>query len=331
MRRNHRYMICSTIIPTIGRITLLRAVESVLQQDFPRDEFEVIVVNDSGEPLPHKAWMDSKQVTILHTNRLNRSVARNTGAAVARGNYLHFLDDDDWIVSGAFRQLWETASTTQAAWICGGFALMNNQGELIKEIYPPERGNCFVQMIAGEWLPLQASWINAKAFFAVGGFDTLFSTSGQDVDLSRKIARYYEFAQSLALAAKIRFGDEDSTTDYSRQISNSRLSRENNLDLPGAFDRLRASVGASTDRTAYWQGRIIYYYLASVRWNLAQKQFSRAANRAIQLLLALFTSGRFLLSRSLWKAISQPHFNLVRSSLGITGDKMYRNTKWKES
>ena len=321
-------MICSTVIPTIGRLSLSRAVESVLRQDFDRDEFEVIVVNDSGNPLLQEAWMDSEQVTILHTNRRNRSVARNTGAAVARGKYLHFLDDDDWMVPGAFQQLWKTVSTTQAGWICGGFALVNNQGELIKEIYPLESGNCFIQMIASEWLPLQASWIDSKAFFEVGGFDVQFSTSGQDIDLSRKIARYHEFAHSAALTAQIRFGDAGSTTEYSQQVSNSRLSRENNLDLPGAFARLCASAWASVDKTAYWHGRIIYYYLASIRWNLGQKQFSRVASRTIHLLLALFTTGRFIFSRSLWKAISQPHFNLVRSSLGVTGDRMYQNTRW---
>jgi len=324
-------MICSTIIPTIGRDSLSRAVESVLQQDFDRDEFEVIVVNDSGKPLPHEDWMESKQVTLLHTNRLNRSVARNTGAAVARGKYLHFLDDDDWTVPGAFQELCNVANTTQAGWICGAFALVDNQGELIKEIYPSERGNCFVQMIASEWLPLQASWIDSKAFFAVGGFELLFSTSGQDVDLSRKIARYYDFTHTSSITAKIRYGDSGSTTDYGRQISNNRLSREKNLDLSGAFARLRTSARASADRVAYWQGRIIYYYLASVRWNLMQRNLSRAASRATYLLLALLTSGMLLFSPSLWKAIFQPHFNLVRSSLGIIGDKMYQNTTWKDS
>src|SRR5687767_15860254 len=98
-------MICSTIIPTIGRDSLSRAVESVLQQDFDRYEFEVIVVNDSGQPLPHEDWMESKHVTLLHTNRLNRSVARNTGAAVARGKYQHFLADDDCTVPGAVQGL----------------------------------------------------------------------------------------------------------------------------------------------------------------------------------------------------------------------------------
>ena len=323
-------MICSTIIPTIGRDSLSRAVESVLQQDFDRDEFEVIVVNDSGKPLPHQAWMDSKHVSLLHTNRLNRSVARNTGAAVARGKYLHFLDDDDWTVPGAFQELWNVANTTQAGWICGAFALVDNQSALLKEIYPPERGNCFVQMIASEWLPLQASWIDSKAFFAVGGFELLFSTSGQDIDLSRKIARYYDFAHSSSITAKIRYGDSGSTTDYGRQIFNNRLSREKNLDLPGAFARLLTSAHASTDRAAYWHGRIIYYYLASVRWNLLQRNLSKAASRAAHLLLALLTSGMLLFSSSLWKAIFQPHFNLVRSSLGIIGDKMYQNTIWKD-
>jgi glycosyltransferase involved in cell wall biosynthesis len=324
-------MICSTIIPTIGRASLSRAVESVLRQDFDRNEFEVIVVNDSGSSLLPEDWMNSNQVTILHTNRHNRSVARNTGAAVARGKYLHFLDDDDWILPDAYKQLWKTANATQAGWICGGFALVDNEGQLIKEIYPPEHGNCFVQMIASEWLPLQSSWIDSKAFFEVGGFELLFSTSGQDVDLSRKIARYYEFSHSSAITAKIRFGDAGSTTEYGRQIFNSRLSREKNLDMPGAFNRLLTSARVSTDRAAYWHGRIIYYYLASVRWNLLQKRPTLAASRATHLLLALLISGAHLFSQSFWKGVFRPHHNLVRSSLGTIGDKMYQNTSWKNS
>jgi glycosyltransferase involved in cell wall biosynthesis len=323
-------MICSAVIPTIGRASLSRAVNSVIRQDFDHEQFEVIVVNDSGRPLVFESWMESKQVSILHTNRHNRCVARNAGATVARGKYLHFLDDDDWLAPAAFQKLLRTADASRAAWICGGFALVNNQGELIQEIYPPETGNCFIQMIASEWLPLQASWIEANAFFDVGGFDPLFSTSSQDIDLSRKIARYYEFAHSPALTANIRFGDAGSTTEYNKQILNNRLSREKNLDLPGAFSRLRASALASTDRRAYWQGRIIYFYLVSVIWNLRLKQFSHAASRTVYLMLALMTSGFDLRSFSLWKAVSRPHHNLVRSSLGSTGDKLYGNTRWKD-
>jgi glycosyltransferase involved in cell wall biosynthesis len=44
-------MLCSAIIPTVGRSTLSRAVESVLKQGSLGEEFEVIVMNDSGKLL----------------------------------------------------------------------------------------------------------------------------------------------------------------------------------------------------------------------------------------------------------------------------------------
>ena len=74
-------MFSSTIIPTVGRPTLERTVESVLNQNFDKDQFEVIVVNDSGEPLTKNAsWRTARNIQILETNRRERSFARNTGA-----------------------------------------------------------------------------------------------------------------------------------------------------------------------------------------------------------------------------------------------------------
>ncbi|MGH2524992.1 MAG: glycosyltransferase family A protein, partial [Anaerolineales bacterium] len=94
-------MFCSVVIPTIGRATLGRSVQSVLAQDCGAAGFEVIVVNDSGRPLPEAAWQRADGVRLITTNRRERSVARNTGAALAKGDYLCFLDDDDWLLPGA--------------------------------------------------------------------------------------------------------------------------------------------------------------------------------------------------------------------------------------
>jgi glycosyltransferase involved in cell wall biosynthesis len=52
-------MFCSTIIPTVGRDRLARAVESVLSKKCRPQLFEVIVVNDSGQPLTPAAWQQS--------------------------------------------------------------------------------------------------------------------------------------------------------------------------------------------------------------------------------------------------------------------------------
>src|SRR5688572_30916233 len=108
-------MFSSTIIPTVGRDTLARAVHSVLSQSSEKCDFEVIVVNDSGKPLPQQEWQSSTRVQVINTNRRERSVARNTGAALARGKYLHFLDDDDWLFPDALCHFWQLWQNQEAA------------------------------------------------------------------------------------------------------------------------------------------------------------------------------------------------------------------------
>src|SRR5579859_2245977 len=186
----HSDVFCSTIIPTIGRDTLARTVESVISQggDLAR---EVIVVNDSGQPLPSGAWQQAAGVQVIETQQRERSVARNVGAAVARGRYLHFLDDDDWLLPGALRMFWALAQDNPAAWLYGAAQLTDAHGRCLFQFDHQLRGNCLTQVMAGEWVPLQASLIAAGAFFAVGGFDNTMP-GAQDKDLLMRIALRYE-------------------------------------------------------------------------------------------------------------------------------------------
>ena len=62
-------MFCSTIIPTIGRPTLARAVQSVLEQNLTAADFEVIVVNDSEKSLSEEDWQKDERVRVLDASR----------------------------------------------------------------------------------------------------------------------------------------------------------------------------------------------------------------------------------------------------------------------
>lgn len=323
-------MFCSTIIPTVGRPTLSRAVCSVLDQDFNHDSFEVIVVNDSGKPLPDEDWQSSPHVRVIHTNRHNRSVARNTGAAIAKGRFLHFLDDDDWMLPGAFERFWELDETGQAAWLYGAFRLVDNSGRTITEIYPDEEGNCFIQLIAWEWLPLQASMIDSEAFFAVGGFASLHSLLGgfEDIHLSREISGLYEVARTDMVVACIRAGDQSSTTNYVDMFMQNRQSREKALSLPGAFTRMRASAGGNLSPSGYWFGKMAYYYLASARWNLQQKRVFTAVGRIVNTLASFAIAGRNLLSTEFWRGVFRPHYPRMGVALNESNaDHLYSESR----
>lgn len=293
-------MFSSTIIPTIGRDTLTRAVESVLEQSFTADTFEVIVVNDTGRPLPPAPWQNAANVRVITTNKRERCVARNTGAAVAHGHYLHFLDDDDWLLPGALQEMWQLAQAApQAHWLYGGAQLVDRRNQPLIELYHGMNGNCFVQIMAGEWMPLQTSFIQNKAFFAIGGFHPLVLAT-QDVDLCRRISLHGDLAESRALVACIGMGTENSSTDYARAYQYSRWAREQILDEPGVFSRLRGSAD-----TPYWQGRMVRAYLTSAVWNLQRGNGFTAVSRTLFGLAALTLTGLNVFSPDFWRAISK--------------------------
>ncbi|MSP14393.1 MAG: glycosyltransferase family 2 protein [Chloroflexi bacterium] len=204
----HNALFCSTIIATIGRPTLARAVESVLRQDFAQAGYEVIVVNDSGQSLAPAPWQQSEWVTILHTPRRERCVARNTGAAIARGQYLHFLDDDDWLLPGALATWWGLAQQhPQAGAVYGGAQLVDRQDRPIIRFQPRFNGNFFAQLMAGEWIIQGASAIQADLFFQVGGFP-LEARYAQDTYLTRRIGLQADIFGSPNLVACFECGDD---------------------------------------------------------------------------------------------------------------------------
>ena len=294
-------MLCSVIIPTIGRPTLNRAVDSVLAQNSILSDFEVIVVNDSGVPLPDADWQSSDQVQIINTNRRERSVARNTGAAVAKGQYLHFLDDDDWLSPDAFTHLMGLTQVSDANWLYGMTQLVNRQDEPLIQLRHGLQGNCFVQAMAGEWVPLQASWIERKTFMRVSGFNPLL-TGPEDIDLLRRILLEGEIAETPHLIAYVIMGGDGSTTDYDHHPQASRWARESILDSSKVFNRLRTSA-----RGSFWHGRMARVYLTSIIWNLQQKRLFTALSRVFFSLRSTLNSITSLFSRDFWNAISKPY------------------------
>ncbi|MEZ4715888.1 MAG: glycosyltransferase family A protein [Caldilineaceae bacterium] len=145
-------MFCSAVIPTIDRTSLSRAVESVLHQSLKPTDYEIIVVNDSGRPLHHRDWMKCNNVKIIDTNCRNRSVARNAGAAMAKGDYLHFLDDDDWITPESYQGA-RSVRTHRRSLVDRWYRLTDNAGNKRKDVFPCENGNCLVQTIAAGGFP----------------------------------------------------------------------------------------------------------------------------------------------------------------------------------
>jgi glycosyltransferase involved in cell wall biosynthesis len=96
----------SIIIPTYERQAQLAAsLEALTRLEYPRDLFEVIVVDDgSKNPLSDcvALFRDKLNLTLLRQANAGPASARNRGATEAKGKFLAFTDDDctpahDWL------------------------------------------------------------------------------------------------------------------------------------------------------------------------------------------------------------------------------------------
>ncbi len=88
----------SIIIPTYNRPRQLKAcLHSLTRLDYPRERFEVIVVDDgSPRPLEEVVAPFETQLNLLlkRQNNSGPGIARNTGVAHAQGEFVFFTDDD---------------------------------------------------------------------------------------------------------------------------------------------------------------------------------------------------------------------------------------------
>jgi glycosyltransferase involved in cell wall biosynthesis len=294
---------CSVIIPTIGRSTLERSIQSVLCQEFDRAGFEIIVVNDSGMPLSNGSWLVSEQVRVLNTARRERSFARNSGAAIAQGTYLLFLDDDDWLLPGALEAYWQLANQhPQAVWLYGGIRIVNEKGETLGEINSGLSGNCFAQIIGGAWAPLQSSLLRAQTFFRLGGFNPEICGT-EDEDLCRRFAFSGDFANTPVMISCLLRGPSWSTsTNYLRAPQDTRFSRDKVIAENGSFRRL-----FSAQKSGYWYGRICRVYISTMNWNIRQRRIFTALSRGVFGAAAFIRSGFRILRRDFWKGFRADH------------------------
>jgi GT2 family glycosyltransferase len=307
-------MLCSTVIPTINRPSFERALKTALAQDLAPDDHEIIVVNDSGRPLPDVDWLQSPRITIVNTNRCERSVACNAGAAVARGRYLKILQDDDYLLPGALKALIDVAEATGALWVYGAFNRVDDDDAFMSEQQPEVRGNLFAHSVVGDCFHLSVSLLRRDVFFALGGFDPLINTS-EDIDLQARISRIGDIEYTTHRVAHIRVGPSGSTsTQWQKKTADTRKVREKVLDQPGTFARVRASLGDDV-RLA---GRCCRAYGISALLNARGGRLVRTVDRlgpATWLALRYGLSGAFwqgLIMRSHWhvneKAREEGHY-----------------------
>lgn len=113
-----------------------RCVQSILNQTYK--DFELLLVDDGspdrcGRMCDEWAQRDAR-VQVIHKPNGGLSDARNAGIERAKGEYLCFVDSDDWIAEDMLARLYQLLKDTNADLACGNFVRIAETGEQEKEI-----------------------------------------------------------------------------------------------------------------------------------------------------------------------------------------------------
>lgn len=116
---------------------LKRALESVQTQTFKN--FELIIVNDGStdgsKTIAESFCKKNKNFFLINQENQGPSVARNTGLKVCKGNYIGFMDSDDYLEPEFLELLYNAATENDADIACCNFNIYYPERKL--KIYMP--------------------------------------------------------------------------------------------------------------------------------------------------------------------------------------------------
>lgn len=161
---------------------LNRCIDSIINQSYQR--LEIILVDD-GSPdacgkICDKYADKDNRVKVIHKENAGLSSARNAGLVVASGDYIGFVDSDDWIVTDMFESLVGAAERENADIVqCGYQAVLNDRTVKRKYRFAHEGYNVNADILSAYFLQTKIHAVVWNKLYRSFLFDTIRMVEGR--------------------------------------------------------------------------------------------------------------------------------------------------------
>lgn len=152
-----RDILVSVILPVYNVEKYLdRCMESVAGQT--HENLEILLVDDGSKdssPEICDRWAEKdSRVRVIHKENQGAGMARNTGIEAATGEYILFVDSDDYIAPQTVEKTLAMALEEQAELVCFGMRQVNAAGAVVSALIPdPESFVYRGSRVQEEFLP----------------------------------------------------------------------------------------------------------------------------------------------------------------------------------
>jgi glycosyltransferase involved in cell wall biosynthesis len=204
-----RERLVSVIVPTHNRPALLRkALASIRAAEGNGLRFEILVA-DNGDAPETKQFVADFDAVYLPVTRQGPSPARNAALAVASGEFIGFLDDDDeWLPTNVRNHISIMDADPDIAAVFGQIVYVDQDLNPIGNPWPaewPGEAKLFVTLLSGYYPQLGATVVRASVTKAIGLLDETL-IAGEDWDWQLRIAVKYRigFVSQPCVLTRVR-------------------------------------------------------------------------------------------------------------------------------
>lgn len=258
----------SIVIPTYNRADFLpKAIESVLAQTFA--DWELIIVDDGSTDNTKEVvsqYSDSR-ITYIYQENAERSAARNNGITHSVGEYVLFLDSDDYYLSNFLNDL-NQAITDNGNEPCLYFhnALIEHDGKQRQFAEPLPNGerNIIKYLFDGSRVIGVCQAAIARCFLDENMFDTRFSL-WEDTHLFFRLLAQYPYKQSSVQGYVAVQHEQSTVIAGSRQVKMKDVERYMSAinDLENNYGNLFSKYLTERDFQNYRDSKLnMYLYMA---------------------------------------------------------------------
>jgi len=178
----------SIIVPTYNRsVIIANAIKSVIDQTY--EHWELIIVDDGSSDNTREVIesFDDKRIKYFFKDHEERSIARNFGINMSKGDYISFLDDDDEILENYLAKFYEyihSSNGNEKIFLCKEYA-KSTDGKVEKEAYSKKMEKNLIQLI-WEKRPSITSFVFSRAILEKIRFSSKYNIN-EDYDLLLRV------------------------------------------------------------------------------------------------------------------------------------------------
>ena len=275
-------LMISVIVPVynLGQL-VVRCVESIIAQEY-RD-LEIIIVDDgstdgSSELCDTLAARDGR-IRVIHKQNGGLSSARNAGLAASAGDYISFIDGDDYIAPEMYRILADDIEAFQADIAQCGCEIVWEDKTVLRngtgQVYRWTRDEGIIQLLSGKLIE-PSVWNKLYRRSVLDGlcFDETIKLSE---DIPFNIAAFQR-------AATITFRDECCYKYVKREGSLTRTAfSKRNIPTIYQLKKIEESLAGESDEIrAYAKKRVLAAYISVYNHSLYAEEDFRPLRKQLR-------------------------------------------------